>query len=171
MKEKLISIETAKILHDLNISGFDEDTTVYVMWSKDCDYKTKIPFEPNVFLNGNYYEDFEYDLEEFKEVFKEDKKYLEIQFPTQSLLKKWLRETHNIGVESHHDYNPKDKGSQFYTSWGYYNGKEIGGISNVNGWYDEYNDWKKYEDALEFGLIETLKMVKSAEEKTKTTVE
>lgn len=78
---------------------------------------------------------------------------------TQSQLKTYLRDIHNIGVESYHDYDPKDKGSQFYTSWGYYNGKEIDGTTNVNGWYDEYNDWKKYEDALEFGLQEGLKLI------------
>lgn len=97
MKEKLISLETAKILHDLNIK-FDKKTTIYVMWSKDYDYTTKIPFEPQVFLNGNFYEDFEYDLEEFKNVFEISDKYLEIQFPTQSLLQKYLRDIHDIEI-------------------------------------------------------------------------
>jgi len=145
MKEKIIDIETAILakeveynipsLYFINIYG-DEDCSI-------MDY-----------IGDN----FEEKLEHAKELIKYWR-------PTQSLLQKWLRETHNIGVESYHDYDPKDKGSQFYTSWGYYNGKEIDETSNVNGWYDEYNHWKKYEDALEFGLVEALKMLKSAEKK------
>ncbi len=156
MKEKLVSLETAKILHDLDIE-FDGDATVHVMWSKDCDYKTKVPFEPKVFLNGNYYEDFEYDLEEFKEIFKEGKKYLDIQFPTQSLLQKWLRDTYDIYVESYHDYDPKDGKYQFYTNWGFQDPNTI--EKKQSGWFDEYNNWKKYEDALEFGLQEGIKLI------------
>ena len=33
------------------------------------------------------------------------------------------------------------------------------GNRNVNGWYDEYNDWKTYEEALEIGLQEALKLL------------
>jgi len=76
---------------------------------------------------------------------------------SQSLLQKWLREVHGIYVSSDHDYDPKDKSFQFYTSWGFYNPDTI--KKKQSGWYDEYNDWKKYEDALEFGLQEGLKLI------------
>jgi len=169
MREKLISIETAKILHDLNISGFDEATTVYVMWSKDCDYKTKIPFEPKVFLNGNYYEDFEYNLEEFKEVFKEGKKYLEIQFPTQSLLKKWLREVHNIDVDVFRDsevhFKDETKWIVKVSNWNDIKifKSPIADIKHPSNWHGI--DFKSYEEAFEKGLFNALKLVKSAKEK------
>lgn len=79
--------------------------------------------------------------------------------PTQSLLQKWLREVHNIYVESYHDLSSDGKSIQYYTSWGFLQQKNIEGKQNVNGWYDEYNDWKKYEEALEFGLQEALKLI------------
>jgi len=146
MKEKIIDIETAILAEskEYNIPCWD--------------FIDVVDEESSVmdFIGDN-----------FEEKLEHAEKLVKYWRPTQSLLKKWLRETHNIGVESYHDYDPKDKGSQFYTSWGHYNGKEIDGTRNVNGWYDEYNHWKKYEDALEFGLVEALKMVKSAEKKTK----
>jgi len=151
MKEKLISLETAKILNDLNIK-FDKNTTVYVMWSKDCDYTTKIPFEPQVFLNGNFYEDFEYNLEEFKKVFETGEKHLEIQFPTHSLLQKYLREAHdmhigimnNIGTFHYQiDIRPINKETFDKLQWNHIN---IG--SRIT-----------YEDALEFGLQEAIKLI------------
>ena len=37
--------------------------------------------------------------------------------------------------------------------------KDKNGNRNVNGWYDEYNDWKTYEEALEIGLQEALKLI------------
>lgn len=79
--------------------------------------------------------------------------------PTQSLLQKWLREVHNIYVESYHDLTSDGTKIQFYTSWGFLQQKDKNRNKNVNGWYDEYNDWKTYEEALEVGLIEGLKLI------------
>lgn len=79
--------------------------------------------------------------------------------PNQSLLQKWLREVHNIYVESYHDLTSDGKRIQFYTSWGFLQSKDINGNQNVNGWYDEYEDWKTYEEALERGLQEGLKLI------------
>lgn len=73
-------------------------------------------------------------------------------------LQKWLRDIHGIYVESYHDYDPKDKGFQFYTNWGFHNPDTI--EKKQSGWYDEYNNWKKYKDALEFGLQKGLKLIK-----------
>lgn len=85
--------------------------------------------------------------------------------PTQSLLQKWLREINNIYVESYHDLTADGKSIQFYTNWGFIQQKDIDGNQNVNGWYDEYNDWKTYEEALEFGLQEGLKLIEVKGEK------
>jgi len=150
MKEQHISYETAKLCKEL---GIDLPHTHYYI------YPFRPAFKADGELKKNAVPDDYHDT--MLQVVRTRKNQPQIAPAyTQSLLKKWLRETHNIGVESYHDYDPKDKGSQFYTSWGYYNEKTINGTRNVNGWYDEYNNWKKYEDALEFGLIEALKMVK-----------
>jgi len=78
---------------------------------------------------------------------------------TQSLLQKWLREVHNIYVESYHDLTSDGTKIQFYTSWGFLQQKDKNGNQNVNGWYDEYDNWKTYEEALEKGLQEALKLI------------
>jgi hypothetical protein len=82
-----------------------------------------------------------------------------VKSSTQSLLQKWLREVHNIYVDSYHDLTADGKNIQYYTSWGFLQQKDNNGNQNMNGWYDEYNDWKTYEEALEFGLQEALKLI------------
>lgn len=72
--------------------------------------------------------------------------------PTQSLLQKWLRETHGVYIGVYHDLSKDREGIQYYTAWGILNDPTKGG-------YDEYNDWKTYEEALEVGLQEALKRI------------
>ena len=137
MEDTLISFETAKLAKEkefLEISN-------YPLWFHS---------------NGVEASDFE-DLWNVKksEYFKHEC----ILRPTQSLLQKWLREVHNIYVESYHDLTSDGTKIQFYTSWGFLQQKDKNGNRNVNGWYDEYNDWKTYEEALEFGLQEGLKLL------------
>jgi len=68
---------------------------------------------------------------------------------TQSLLQKWLREKHKIvlivGYQYEHDSTP-------YSYWIY---KENNSLP-LNQWI---NDLKTYEEALELGLIEALKLI------------
>lgn len=75
-----------------------------------------------------------------------------ISVPTQSLLQKWLRDVHGIYVESYHDLTANGKGIQYYTNWGFIK-------DHAGGGYDEYNDWRTYEEALEKGLQEALKLI------------
>lgn len=81
--------------------------------------------------------------------------------PTQSLLQRWLREVHNIYVSSFHDLTPDGANIQYYTNWG-----TINDPSNKekqycpDGGYDKYSNWKTYEEALEQGLKNALKLVK-----------
>ena len=69
--------------------------------------------------------------------------------PTQSLLAKWLREEHHLIVivayQYEHDSTP-------YSYWIY---KENNSLP-LNQWI---NDLKTYEEALELGLIEALKLI------------
>jgi hypothetical protein len=79
--------------------------------------------------------------------------------PTQGLLQKWLREVHNIYVDASHDLSADGKYINYYTSWGFMRQLDNEGNLNANRWYDEYSDWRTYEEALEFGLAEALKMI------------
>lgn len=69
--------------------------------------------------------------------------------PTQSLLQKWLREKHHliitIAYQYEHDSTP-------YSYWIY---KENNSLP-INQWV---NDLNTYEEALELGLQETLKLI------------
>lgn len=129
MKEQLVNYKTAKLAKE---KGFDIKTK-YSWYVPDNSKPIIEKHKPD----GLYY----------------------LSCPTQSLLQKWLREVHNIYVESYHDLSSDGKSVQFYTSWGFFQQKDINGIQNVNGWYDEYNDYKTYEEALEVGLQEALKII------------
>ena len=138
MEEQLISFETAKLTKE---KGFDEK--VYREYDKSG-YLRCTSKSADVVLGP-------YD---------ELLKSTEYPAPTQSLLQRWLREVHNIYVESYHDLTSDGTKIQFYTSWGFLQQKDKNGNRNVNGWYDEYNDWKTYEEALEIGLYQALKLIK-----------
>lgn len=65
--------------------------------------------------------------------------------PTQSLLQKWLREVHNIHINmKSYDIIINNKSESFY-------------IVHVQHFKEEY---KSYEEALEIGLQEALKLIK-----------
>jgi len=110
MKEQLISIETAKLLH--KVGGFEK------RWG-DVAYKAE---------DGKLYGD--------------TGSYTDYPAPTQSLLQKWLREVHNIHVVI--------VGSPTYSPCVMLNG--------TNYWRQD--DELLYEEALEKGLQEALKLIK-----------
>jgi hypothetical protein len=149
MKEQLVSFETARLVKE---KGFGIETEYKFYNEKETSYRN--------YADWDIREEGGYSIITVPRKTGQLKKDLHIKFieeefpaPTQSLLQKWLREVHGIYVESYHDYDPKDKSFQFYTNWGFYQGNPAGG-------YDEYNDWKTYEEALEFGLKEGLKLIK-----------
>jgi hypothetical protein len=131
MKDQLISFETAKLAKE---KGFD--------------IKTKHWYDQTTTLNpvrgargAMCYDNVGYA-------------------PTQSLLQKWLREIHKIYVASYHDLNPKHDGIIYYTCWGFINDPSDEKLAyNPLGGYDEFSGWKTYEEALEFGLQESLKLI------------
>ena len=73
----------------------------------------------------------------------------DISSPTQSLLQKWLREKHHliiiVAYQYEHDSTP-------YSYWIY---KELQSLP-INQWV---NDLNTYEEALELGLQEALKLI------------
>lgn len=100
-------------------------------------------------------------------------KYVEYTYvPTQSLLQRWLREKHDIHVSVNVRFHEKKTNGvvmyayEISTLENYYDG--IG--DNLNHWlqglgeYDPlYHTHEKYEEALEIGLQEGLKLIKEKE--------
>jgi len=75
---------------------------------------------------------------------------------TQELLKKWLREKHNIHV------NPEPYIKSIFPGDSYFAGYYVGSIYNSDGkeigFIEDYN-YITYEEALEFGLQTALKLL------------
>mgnify|MGYP001275666534 CR=1 FL=1 len=145
MQEELVTLETAKLAKE---KGFDVPVWDYfqVTCSKqpsECHRPTK--------SNWNTYNEYE--------VYSR---------PSQSLLQRWLREVHNIRVlvdfetidDSTTDYTykivrdiPEGKGRKKDT-WDFY--ETTYSFNQGGGWY------KTYEEALEIGLQESLKQIKTS---------
>lgn len=141
MNEQLISFETAKLAKD---KGFQELVSncyhnkklfgSYAMMSEDDSAFIDI-------MDGNELENHNHiDFIDFEDRFSA---------PTQSLLQKWLREKHHliiiVAYQYEHDSTP-------YSYWIY---KELQSLP-INQWV---NDLNTYEEALELGLQEALKLI------------
>jgi len=147
MKEALISFETAKLAKE---KGFNEESThVYTIGFNSI----KEDKEPRPF--GNY----ENNPKLLQPVcLSKSQPHLALA-PTQSLLQKWLREHHDIYVDTRHDLTPKGTGILYYTNWGFIKKNEKNKAYSHHGGYDEFNEWTIYEDAFEYGLKEALKLI------------
>jgi hypothetical protein len=157
MQEQLISFETAKLAKEKNFEiGVNQSYIIYKeSYNYDDDPNHRESYKVNdVEINSHYH------VNNYKGIDLSNELYEAYSAPTQSLLQKWLREIHNIYVDSYHDLTADGKNIQYYTSWGFLQQKDNNGNQNMNGWYDEYNDWKTYEEALEFGLQQALKLIK-----------
>lgn len=133
MEEQLISFETSKIAKAKGlISGIMETS-----WYKPSGKKAKLKDIANY---ESYKEDF-------------------IYAPTQSLLQKWFRDTHNIDVQSYLILIEKNKCTlqQLKSEKEYTYSIYIEGVATFN-WIVSYD--KSYEEALEKGLLKALKLIK-----------
>jgi hypothetical protein len=90
--------------------------------------------------------------------------YGEIKAPTQSLLQRWLRETHNIDVDVVRDsevhYQDETRWIVKASNW---NDIQIREFSIAHLKFPDHShhiDFKSYEEALEKGLEEGLKFIK-----------
>lgn len=129
MTEAFVTLETAKLLKE---KGFKED--VFTFYEVDC-------VEGDMILSETYDES-----ENFNE--KNDC----LSAPTQSLAQKWLRETKNIHICV---YNCA-------CGYGYEISKADNGTHITSSVYEGPNDggeWNTYEEALETGLQEALKLI------------
>ena len=163
MKEQLASVETALLDKE---KGFDEPSHSY--YFEDGEFKE---FEVND-TYGYYGDEFTIERDEFYENWNDKWKttkegdrcfgcdnkprYLEtFSAPTQSILQKWLREVHDIHVTilpwKDHNGNEEEYENKIY--------KFRPMIIN-NKTFDQYDTW---EQALEIGLQESLKLIEIVE--------
>jgi hypothetical protein len=151
MQEQLITFETAKLAKEKGFK-FDVDLDDYVV-NGGLMFFGKNYKDPNYILPLNLL---------FWETSPNTQQWIDIDVhcPTQSLLQKWLREVHNIDVEPYlivmtknndivveQDFDMKD-----YTYFLKHKGiSQFAGNSGVKG---------SYEESLEVGLQEGLKLIK-----------
>jgi len=130
MNEQLITFETAKIAKE---KGFSTGT--YYLWETyECNKKLETPKL----------------CKHEAENYNSEGDGISFEAPTQSLLQKWLREEHNIHLVCWW-YDKEDK---FYT--------EIGRKTEHNLFVqtgDVTKMFNTYEEALETGLLEALKLI------------
>lgn len=89
---------------------------------------------------------------ETAKLLKEKGMFIDIEFPPQSVAQKWLRETKNIHICI---YNCA-------CGYGYEISKADNGTHIISSAYKGTNDgeeWDSYEEALEAGLQEALKLI------------
>lgn len=129
MTEEFVTLETAKLLKE---KGFKED--VFTFYEVDC-------VEGDMILSETY---------DVSENFNEKNDCLSA--PSQSLAQKWLRETKNIHICV---YNCA-------CGYGYEISKADNGTHITSSVYEGTNDggeWDTYEEVLETGLQEALKLI------------
>jgi hypothetical protein len=141
MKEELISFETAKLAKE---KGFQELCYYY--------YKNGKLIEPSLENGSSTDIEFEVELTELLEN-RNYKYYNTISVPTQSLLQKWLREEHNIHIDLTTDLYD-DLETMCFRGFAILKMKKF-----KNPLYESYDVFKTYEQALEKGLQEALKLI------------
>ena len=133
LKEELISFETAKLAKD---KGFN--------------WKVSLHYESN---GDRFFDKVECNFNNVE---------LICSAPTQSLLQKWLREVHNIIVTSkpYQDdvSNETDEDIEFQTLWE----NEILDVKDSYNIFSDYTFYHSYEEALEIGLYQALKLIKKS---------
>ena len=174
MEDTLINFETAKLAKEK-----DFNILQHSYYFEDGEFKENSLKG----TNGYYGEEYEFNLSEFNENWNDkwltkktgdrcfgcskQKGYLEtFSAPTQSLLQRWLREVHNcfIDILPHRDSDSKNKQwkSKKDVFWSVevdYYGKDFEiELTDDADFTQHFN--KSYEEALEIGLYQALKLIK-----------
>jgi len=136
MKEQLISFETAKLAKD---KGFN--------WNTDYFYR-----ENNMLCFSQYYDSTPNNRDIEKNFFSDtnEQSNLLCTAPTQSLLQKWLRDVHEIHIEL--NVHSASKPEKFTYS--------VSILPKSYGTWIRIGEFLTYEEALEKGLFEALKLIK-----------
>jgi hypothetical protein len=154
MKEQRISFETAKLVKEKGFGGKGFTTDWSYQWHTENKeyFLCSMPENNKSFFNGTTR-----IMEGGKEGFSAT---------TQSFLQKWLREKHNIFVtvdlyHAHGEFIGPTYQYQiykiFYNELEWKNNLDICGMDEC---YHPANSSKIYEEALEVGLFEALKLIK-----------
>jgi hypothetical protein len=153
MEEQLITFETAKLAKE---KGFKEKVLLY--------YSSLKHIQDHTENNGwGYFGGCDFNNHKGYRGDKKKKLFPYYSAPTQSLLQKWLREEHKIEVQ------PRlitSLSASLMRSIGKkvenYNWSIITGINNEEKMFEDFNSktsYIRYEDALEAGLQEALKLI------------
>lgn len=150
MKEELVTLETAYLLKE---KGFDE-RTLYAYQNNGMLYNdgNRIPSSYNSLPVPNLCEEF-FECDAKKTCLKCKLAIYLIAAPNQSTAQKWLRETKNLHI------------SIIRNACGYSYDicKAENGTHITDGIFKGPNDggqWDTYEEALEVGIQESLKLIK-----------
>jgi hypothetical protein len=139
MKDELIRFETAKLAKE---KGF---TNIFSEFESVC----------------MYHVDFLGNIDMYDEL-QGNEKIADFLAPTQSLLQRWLREEHNIhltAIPTHDNVLFLSKTVHYYYIIGFVNDKHGWGVNQ--SYYGNLDNglFTTYEEALEQGLIEALKLI------------
>ena len=154
MKEELISFETAKLAKEV---GFDIPCgQFYDSEDSDCDQLGE-PNSDGIFLQQRRsFGMYEIIIENYNNLIDLNGLPLDLpqcaSAPTQSLLQKWLRENHEIQIMIDPEYCNVIRDLSGYSL----HVCDEYGVLSVDGEY-----YKTYEEALEAGLLEALKLIKT----------
>lgn len=139
MKEDIIKFETAILAEK---RGFTRETMGFKTSSVMKDYYNHL---------GEFNGDCTLNVKSFLNKDKPNK-YKLIPAPTQSLLQKWLRVRHNIIVTIRFYDNGSDNIPEYRVE-----------VNHPDTWYEytafQKSDIESWEDALELGLQEALKLI------------
>lgn len=125
MEETLISFETAKLAKEVKFDLYTQNS----YWNGELTRDTPgYPLENGITSQDNYWN--------FERYYA----------PTQSLLQKWLRETHNIHISIDTNWSLENIGFIFYIK------------SNIKD-VEMSERFNTYEEAFEEGLFEALKLI------------
>lgn len=139
MKNEIVKFKTAELAKEKGFDWGAED--IWIGKKEGESYIYTVQYYDSYFSNNNSDDIYSIDL-------KNEESY---SAPTQPLLQRWLREKHNIHVEVLLTENTP------YNTF-YYRIMQIGKYFSLS--YDD-NFFETYEDSLEAGLQEALKLIRN----------
>ena len=141
MEDQIVSLETAKLAKE---KGFNVPS--FGLYCVECDENKN---EDDSLVN--YYEDDFYKLKNHNDEENQKGSHHMYSAPTQSMLQKWLREKHFVYVTALPSYTDNSDSKKCYF--------EIAHKRRLMQMGDIYSYFNTYEEALEAGLREALRLV------------
>jgi hypothetical protein len=153
MKEQLISFETAKLAKEKRFDwetsyGYDiqhKDLTDHTIIHNEGNYMWSEELETEIYYIEDYSSDRRHNY--VRDIYNWNNSNYYYSAPTQSLLQKWLREEHEIYV----DVLSNNMNKKINFTVRYYNFKKLK--------IEVIGNYPVYEEALEKGLYESLKLI------------